>query len=165
MAVYAQKLRTTQFPDGTFATITADTLTNSINILAPEPLASELVAYVREIDENVASTRSTGGLTPAAHVQAPRQLLFQGQTFERWVDLLETELDPKVRGEAFRALAMFGANGRGRQAAEIIFAHTKGYNYLIFDDSPEGRMKEAAIDALAPRVAHAWVRGAMDMPD
>ena len=79
-----------------------------------------------------------------------RQFLFQGKTFEQWVELLETELDPKVRAEAFRALALFGANGRGKEATEVVFAQVQAYDYFVYDDSPAGQMKEAAIDTLAP---------------
>ena len=78
-------------------------------------------------------------------------LLFQGKTFKQWVELLETELDPKIRAEAFRALTLFGANGRGKEATEVIIDVAKEVNFatLSGSDNPVEKMKHAAIDAFS----------------
>lgn len=78
-----------------------------------------------------------------------REMTFQGKTFDRWVEELKTELDPKMRAEAFRALTTFGANGKGKEAAEVIVSELQNYDYGNYDNSPMGLMKEAAIKAFA----------------
>ncbi len=84
-------------------------------------------------------------------LEGKKPLLFQGKTFEQWVDDLQTDLDPKVRGEAFRALAMFGANGRGKEAAEIILDAVKGIDYDQRSNEPLQSMKESALLAFTDK--------------
>jgi hypothetical protein len=88
--------------------------------------------------------RSTGSVPGSL-----KPLLFQGKTFEQWVEQLQTELDPLIRAEAFRALAMFGANGRGKEAAEVIIDAVKGisFEYPPGEDAPFENMKNDAVRA------------------
>ncbi|MDR3110053.1 MAG: hypothetical protein LBU65_10280 [Planctomycetaceae bacterium] len=48
--VYQQKLQAISLPGGVRPRITPDNLTNSIDIIAPEPLATELKEYAEELD-------------------------------------------------------------------------------------------------------------------
>lgn len=103
-------------------------------------------------------------------------LTFQGKTFEEWVWELETELDPKDRAEAFHALTLFGANGRGKEAAEKIFeamkSHTFGPNVQKTElEKGLAIMEEAAVSAFtgsplripfedsAPLLMHKFLHG------
>ncbi|MDR3109043.1 MAG: hypothetical protein LBU65_05060 [Planctomycetaceae bacterium] len=83
------------------------------------------------------------------HRDPKKPLLFQGKTFEQWVSELKTELDPKMRSEAFRALAAFGANGHGKEAIAVIFDVAKSYDFSIIDNDVFGEMKQSAIDAFS----------------
>ncbi len=75
-------------------------------------------------------------------------LTFQGKTFEDWKWELQTELDPKCRTEAIRAMAAFGAHGRGQEVMKIIAGMAKRYNFSTIDGSDFGKLKQAAIDAI-----------------
>lgn len=113
-----------------------------------------LNAAQEEMRQQFEKPREPAPAAPTPPVPAPERLTptvkFQGRTFESWVQDLETELDPKMRAEAFRALATFGANGRGREAAETIIAAVKPYNFdrLPYNnDDPVDVMKVAAVRA------------------
>jgi hypothetical protein len=49
--------------------------------------------------------------------------------------------------EAIRALAAFGQHGKAPQAAAEILKSLRDYNTWMIDQSPEGQMKQAAVDA------------------
>ena len=53
MRVYQQKISMTQLPGGVVPQIIVDSLKNSLEIIAPEPLASELKEYAEEIDRKM----------------------------------------------------------------------------------------------------------------
>ena len=82
-------------------------------------------------------------------------LLFQGKTFEQWGATLQTELAPEIRAEAFRALAVFGANGRGKEAAKMIIDAVKGVTFTSSDPFPGTNpihiMKSEAVEAFASK--------------
>ena len=83
---------------------------------------------------------------------APRSLLVQGKTFEQWREQLLTELDPTIRAEAFRAFALFGANGRGKEATEAIVEAVKRLDFSTYGgNDPTERMKMVAIEAFTFR--------------
>jgi hypothetical protein len=48
--VYQQKMMSIRLPGGVFPRVTVDNVTNSVEIIAPEPLATELKEYAEEID-------------------------------------------------------------------------------------------------------------------
>ncbi|MGL4594724.1 MAG: secretin N-terminal domain-containing protein, partial [Thermoguttaceae bacterium] len=48
--VYQQKIMATRLPGGVYPRVTVDNVTNSIEIIAPEPLASELREYAEDLD-------------------------------------------------------------------------------------------------------------------
>jgi len=48
--VYQQKIMSTRLPGGAYPRISTDNLTNSIVIIAPEPLSTELKEYAEELD-------------------------------------------------------------------------------------------------------------------
>ncbi|MDR0703902.1 MAG: hypothetical protein LBF88_02830, partial [Planctomycetaceae bacterium] len=48
--VYQQKMMSIRLPGGVYPRVTVDNVTNSVEIIAPEPLATELKEYAEEID-------------------------------------------------------------------------------------------------------------------
>jgi len=75
-----------------------------------------------------------------------------GRTFEQWREQLQTELDPmNNRVEAFRALALFGANGRGKEATEAIVDAAKNYDFSTLggQNTSEQSAKWAAVEAFS----------------
>jgi beta-lactamase regulating signal transducer with metallopeptidase domain len=86
-----------------------------------------------------------------AHIgKDPRSLRFDGKTFDQWREELLTELKPERRTEAIHAFRAFAANGLGRDAAQAIVDLMRGYDVWMIDpSSPEGILKQTAIDALA----------------
>jgi hypothetical protein len=77
-----------------------------------------------------------------------RNLTYDGKGFEYWRRTWRTELKVERRTEAIRALAAFGANGYGREAAETILEVVKNYNTQHYhNNSPEGLLVQAAIGA------------------
>lgn len=80
----------------------------------------------------------------------PKVLLFQGKTFEEWLEELEIELDPLLRAEAIRALAAFGAKGRGIDATKEILKAIEGTTYdrmMLGTGTPSSKMMYAAVSA------------------
>ncbi len=55
-------------------------------------------------------------------------LRYQGKTFDEWAEELRTELDPSIHTKIITALGVFGDNGYGRQAAEIVLGTVKPYD-------------------------------------
>jgi hypothetical protein len=74
-------------------------------------------------------------------------LRYDGKTFGDWSTILTTDLSPDKRTEAIKAMAAFGANGEGPQAAELIIGVMRGYSVWTIDGSSEGELKQAALDA------------------
>ena len=58
--------------------------------------------------------------------QAKPTLRYDGKTFDEWRTAWQTELSTEKRLEAVQALAAFGANGYGKEAAEAIFEVVEG---------------------------------------
>lgn len=54
MSVYGQQIRNTQMPGGFFPRVTVDPLSRQVVIISPEPLATEMAEYTREIDTEAA---------------------------------------------------------------------------------------------------------------
>ena len=50
MNVYQQKIMSTRLPGGVFPRVMVDNVTNSLDIIAPEPLSTELKEYAEDID-------------------------------------------------------------------------------------------------------------------
>lgn len=48
--VYQQKIQSTRLPGGVYPRVTVDNITNSIEIMVPEPLATEIKEYAMELD-------------------------------------------------------------------------------------------------------------------
>ena len=84
---------------------------------------------------------------PAAPVRPKKALRYDGRSFDEWRDELETELKPERRTEAIKAFAAFGANGYGREAAEVIVGVMRGYDASRMDSGPMKELKNAAISA------------------
>jgi HEAT repeat protein len=80
--------------------------------------------------------RETGKEThpPPARREALR---YDGKSFDEWAEDLRTELKPERRIEAITALAAFGVNGYGREAASTIVALCKPQDPKATDDDPD----------------------------
>ncbi len=95
-----------------------------------------------------------GASKPQAESDAGRSadkspLLYDGKTFDQWRDAWQTELSPERRAEAVKALATFGANGYGREAAKAILDVAGQYDWTYLSSrSPVGKLKKQAIEAL-----------------
>ncbi len=78
-------------------------------------------------------------------------LLYDGKTFDQWQNAWRTELSTEKRLEAVKALAAFGANGYGKEAAEAILDVAGEYDFATIDESnAEGKLKQIVLDKLAP---------------
>jgi HEAT repeat protein len=75
-------------------------------------------------------------------------LRYAGQTFNQWQEKLLFELSPAQRTEAIQAMEMFGRHGLGKEATRAIMAAMRDTDTWVIDNSPEGMMKHAAIDAI-----------------
>jgi beta-lactamase regulating signal transducer with metallopeptidase domain len=70
---------------------------------------------------------STNPTTPPA--DAKPALRYDGKTFGQWQNAWRTELSTEKRIEAVKALATFGANGYGKEAAEVIIEVAGQYDW------------------------------------
>jgi beta-lactamase regulating signal transducer with metallopeptidase domain len=83
-----------------------------------------------------------------ARAARPKETLrYDGKSFDEWRDELEAELKPELRTEAIKAFAAFGANGYGREAAEVILGVMRGYDVTGMNNGPMGELKDAATSA------------------
>lgn len=74
-------------------------------------------------------------------------LRYNGKTFEEWRTAWQTELSLEKRLEVVKALAAFGASGRGKEAAEAILDVANQLDWTYIQDSAKGRLQQACIDA------------------
>lgn len=80
-------------------------------------------------------------------LDAKNVLLYDGKMFDEWRSTWKTELSMENRLEAVKALAAFGANGRGKEAAEAILEVVQQLDWTYIDNSSAGKLKEACVDA------------------
>jgi RNA polymerase sigma factor (sigma-70 family) len=78
---------------------------------------------------------------------AKETLRYGGKSFDDWRTVLATDLKPETRAEAIRALAAFGANGYGREAASAIVEAMRSYD-LNRDDPGDRTVLDAGRDGL-----------------
>jgi hypothetical protein len=77
-----------------------------------------------------------------------KNLRYDGKTFDEWVDEFNSELSPVKRKQAMEAMGEFAAHGFGPQVAEVIFRVMRDYSvWVLYEDSPEGKLKNAAVEA------------------
>jgi hypothetical protein len=77
-----------------------------------------------------------------------KHLRYDGKTFHEWADEFERELSPVKRKQAMEAMGEFAAHGFGFQAAGVIFGVMRDYSvWTLYEDSPEGKLKNAAVEA------------------
>ena len=62
-------------------------------------------------------------------------LRYDGKTFDQWRTAWQTELSTEKRLEAVKALAAFGANGYGKEAAETILELVGQYDWMVIGDN------------------------------
>jgi thiol-disulfide isomerase/thioredoxin len=77
----------------------------------------------------------------------PPTLRYDGRTFEEWRTAWQTELSLEKRLEVVKALAAFGASGRGKEAAEAILDVANQLDWSYIHDAAKGRLQQACIDA------------------
>jgi hypothetical protein len=77
----------------------------------------------------------------------PPTLRYNGKAFEEWRTAWQTELSLEKRLEVVKALAAFGASGRGQEAAEAILDVANQLDWSHIHDSAKGRLQQACIDA------------------
>ena len=75
-------------------------------------------------------------------------LRYNGKDFNAWTEELHDDLSPERRKEAIRALATFGANGYGAQAASEILNAMRGYSVSKMDNSPEAILASTAVEVI-----------------
>src|SRR5262249_34188980 len=103
-----------------------------------------------------------GGLQrtkPADRAEADKAALrYDGKSFDEWQTAWRTELSTEKRIEAVNALAAFGANGYGPQAAEAILEIADQYDWVtairadgVRSTEPEGKLQRAVFEALVGR--------------
>jgi hypothetical protein len=84
---------------------------------AEEPAAPPPAASAKEKEEEARTPK------------LPREVLrYGGKSFGQWRADLLTELKPELRIDGIKALARFGANGYGTEAAEAILEVVRGYD-------------------------------------
>lgn len=85
---------------------------------------------------------------PASPTIAKELLRYDGKSFAEWSNEWRTELKPERRQEAIEAFRVFAVNGFGPEAARAIVEVMRNYNAADLDNSPEGRLKSAALNAI-----------------
>jgi HEAT repeat protein len=79
-------------------------------------------------------------------------LRYDGKTFDQWRTAWQTELSTEKRLEAVKALAAFGANGYGKEAAQAIAEVAGQYNWtLLGNDDAVDALKKACLSAFTGR--------------
>jgi beta-lactamase regulating signal transducer with metallopeptidase domain/HEAT repeat protein len=87
--------------------------------------------------------------TPPVSPPIAKELLrYDGKTFAQWSTEWRTELKPIRRQEAIEAFRAFAVNGFGPEAAETMVEVMRNYDCWTLDNSPEGRLKSAALGAI-----------------
>ena len=91
MKVYGTKMRMTQLPGGMTPQIIVNATTNSLEVFAPEPLATELAEYIKEVDAkaqeepgrklHVIQTGVKASVIQQAILQMERQMRMQMQPY------------------------------------------------------------------------------------
>jgi len=94
-------------------------------------------------------TNGGEGVTQQRAVVEKSALRYDGKSFGQWRDQWRTELNPERRTEAIQAFSTFAKNGYAREAAEEIVTIMHNYDSYMYDASPTGKLKQAAIEALA----------------
>lgn len=86
-------------------------------------------------------------------------LIYGGQNFVYWRQILMSDLKPDVRIEAIKALSAFGANGYGKEAAEAIIQLMGGYEIPSHDpddhkviNAAESAFRKIGPEGIAPLV-------------
>jgi beta-lactamase regulating signal transducer with metallopeptidase domain len=96
----------------------------------------------------LASKAKTPAPSAVTETTARADLRYNGKDFNAWAEELHDDLSPERRKEAIRALATFGANGYGPQAASEIFKAMRGYSVSNMDNSPEAILAATAVDVI-----------------
>jgi beta-lactamase regulating signal transducer with metallopeptidase domain len=101
---------------------------------------------------------------PAERGPSRSALRFEGKRFDEWRDAWRTELSAEKRLEAVKALAAFGANGYGKEAAAAILEVVKLYDWSSIP-GPFGRAgaSTSPINDLKREALNAFVGGPRDV--
>lgn len=85
--------------------------------------------------------------TPVNSKTKREALRYGGKNFDQWRLELETELKPEIRVDGLTAMAAFGANGYGAEAARVIVDVMKGYQ-LNTENHQDEKVVFAAFEAI-----------------
>jgi len=112
---------------------------------------ADLTAKAEELAH--ASQQSTNESSEDPHVQQSQNpdnqsnLLYDGKTFDQWRTAWQTELSTEKRLEVVKALAAFGANGYGKEAAEAIVEIAGQYDWISISNKAMEPLQLACIAA------------------
>jgi beta-lactamase regulating signal transducer with metallopeptidase domain len=112
----------------------------------PATLQPTVAPAARQMSESTDS--SPDNLGRGAPDAAPRLVMhYDGKTFNEWRDVWRSELSTDKRIDAVKALAAFGANGYGKEAADTILEVVQQLDWTDIDNSSAGKLKIACVDA------------------
>lgn len=108
--------------------------------LGPEDLGAK--SAESQDSKSITTTQTRPAAFNKAHFR------YDGKTFKDWRDVWKTELSTEKRLEAVKALAAFGANGYGREAAEAIVEIAGQYDWTsIGGNGASDTLKKACLAA------------------
>jgi thiol-disulfide isomerase/thioredoxin len=104
---------------------------------------------VEQLDSTLASIARHEAYEPQVSMVKPQpELRYAGKTFDEWRTIWQTELSLERRLEVVKALAAFGASGRGKEAAQAILDVANQLDWTSVDfNTPSGKLKQGCIDA------------------
>jgi beta-lactamase regulating signal transducer with metallopeptidase domain/thiol-disulfide isomerase/thioredoxin len=104
---------------------------------------------VEQLDSTLASIARHEAYEPQVSMVKPQpELRYAGKTFGEWRTIWQTELSLERRLEVVKALAAFGASGRGKEAAQAILDVANQLDWTAVDfNAPSGKLKQGCIDA------------------
>jgi HEAT repeat protein len=101
----------------------------------------------------------------APQVRIPREdLRYNGKSFDEWRRNLLTELKPEIRVDGIKAMAEFGANGYGEEAAEVILEIMRGivFTYGELSENNVLGICRIAIHRIGPSAVPVLLKGLID---
>ena len=137
--------RNQQYPDGS---VGDEVVAGRISVNRDQPRRIAPPSSTIKPQPAVAVDANHGTVQPpTAPTSDNSALRYDGKTFDEWRTAWQTELSLEKRLEVVKALAAFGASGRGREAAEAILEVAAQLDWAFIGDNSAGRLQQACIDA------------------
>jgi len=125
-----------------------DALTAVTEAISAQSVTNPLDASKSDVAQPNAAKPSAA---PASDVKPT--LRYDGKTFDEWRTAWKTELSTEKRLDAVKALAAFGANGYGKEAAETILRVVPQYDFSQYGrDTAEGKLESAIVVTIARKI-------------